>query len=146
MSARDLRHVAAFSGLAFTLAWLVALPLWFGDGLVSPWFPLVAVVMMTTPAVAALAVVSFLERPQQRARALGLWPVTPIRRLLGYAALALSVPVAIVLAALPIGALLGVFPADFVTFSAFRATLDQQRGAAGVEELPLPVGTLVAIQ
>ncbi len=102
--------------------------------------------MMTTPAVAALVVVFFLERPQQRARALGLWPLKPIRRLLGYAALAISVPIALVLAALPIGALLGVFPADFVTFSAFRAALDQQRGAAGVEELPLPVGTLVAIQ
>ncbi len=146
MGARDLRHVVAFTGLAFALAWLVALPLWFGDGLASPWFPVVAVGMMTTPAVAALVVVSFLERPQQRARALGLWPLTPVRRLLGYAALAISVPIALVLAALPVGALLGVFPADFVNFSGFRATLDQRVGAAGAEELPLPVGAMVAIQ
>ena len=74
MSARDLRHVVAFTGLASTLAWLVALPLWFGDGLVSPWFPLVAVVVMTTPAAAALVVVSCLERPQQPAR-VAAWPV-----------------------------------------------------------------------
>ncbi len=146
MGARDLRYVMAFTGLAFALAWLVALPLWFGDGLASPWFPVVAVGMMTTPAVAALVVVSFLERPQQRARALGLWPLTPVRRLLGYAALAISVPIALVLAALPVGALLGVFPADFVNFSGFRATLDQRVGAAGAEELPLPVGAIVAIQ
>lgn len=146
MSARDLRHVVAFTGLAFTLAWLVALPLWFGDGLASPWFPLVAVVMMMTPAVAALVVVFFLERPQQAARALGLWPLTPVRRLLGYATLAIVVSIALVLAALPIGALLGVYPADFVTFSGFRVALDQQLGAAGVEELPLPVGSVIAIQ
>ncbi len=144
--ARDLRLVVAFTGLAIALAWLVALPLWFGDGLASPWSTPVAVGMMTTPAVAALVVVFLLERPQQPARALGLWPLTPIRRLLGYAALAITVSIALVLAALPVGALLGVYPADFVTFSGFRAALDQQLGAAGVEELPLPVGTVVAIQ
>jgi membrane protease YdiL (CAAX protease family) len=142
----DLRHVVVFTGLAFALAWLVALPLWLGDGLASPWFPLVAVGVMTTPAVAALVVVLLLERPQHPARVLGLWPLTPVRRLLGYTALALVVPIALVLAALPIGALLGVYPADFTTFSGFRAVLDQQLRAAGVEELPLPVGTLVAVQ
>ena len=146
LSARDLRHVVVFTGLAFALAWLVALPLWTGDGLASPWFPLVAVGVMTTPAIAALVVVLLLERPQQPARALGLWPLTPVRRLLGYAALAVAVPVALVLVALPVGALLGVYPADFTTFSGFRAVLDQQLGAAGVEELPLPIGTLVAVQ
>ena len=145
-STRDLRHVVIFTGLAFALAWLVALPLWTGDGLDSPWFPLVAVGVMTTPAVAALVVVLLLERPQQPARTLGLWPVTPVRRLLGYGALAVIVPIALVLVALPVGALLGVYPADSTTFSGFRAALDQQLSAAGVEELPLPIGTLVAVQ
>jgi membrane protease YdiL (CAAX protease family) len=142
----DLRHVVVFTGLAIALAWLVALPLWTGDGLASPWFPLVAVAVMTTPAVAALVVVLLLERPRHPARVLGLWPLTPVRRLLGYGALALVVPIALVLAALPVGALLGVYPADFTGFSGFRAVLDQQLRAAGVEELPLPIGTLVAVQ
>jgi hypothetical protein len=39
-----------FIAVAFALAWLVALPLWFGDGLASSWFLLVAVAVMTTPA------------------------------------------------------------------------------------------------
>jgi membrane protease YdiL (CAAX protease family) len=136
----------AFTGLAPALAWLVALPLWLGDGLASPWFPLVAVAVMTTPAVAALVVVLLLERPQHPARALGLRPSTPVRRLLGYSALAVAVSIALVLVALPVGALLGVYPADVTTFSGFRAALDQQLGAAGVQELPLPIGTLVAVQ
>lgn len=47
------------------------------------------------------------------------------------------------LPALPVGALLGVHPADFTGFSAFRQMLDGQAGAA---EIPMPVGTLVALQ
>ncbi len=101
-----------FIAVAFALAWLVALPLWFGDGLASSWFLLVAVAVMTTPAIAALVVVFFVERPQEKGWTLGLWPLGPARRLFGYAALRIVVPIALVLMALPIGALLGVCPAD----------------------------------
>lgn len=139
----DLRSVGVFVALAFALAWLVALPLWTGDGLATPWFPVAAIAMMMTPAIAALIVVFFVESPQRKAAALGIWPVTPIRRLLGYSVLGIVVPIALVLVALPIGALFGVYPADFVNFSAFQQTLDEQSGGA---ELPLPVGALVAIQ
>lgn len=41
---------------AYGLAWLVALPLWFGDRLTSPWFTPVAMAMMFTPSLAVLAV------------------------------------------------------------------------------------------
>lgn len=143
MSGRDLRSIGVFTALAFALAWLFALPLWFGDGLSEPWFPLVATATMTTPAIAALVVVFFVERPRRKAWTLGLWPLTPVRRLLGYAALGIVVPIALVLAALPVGALLGVYPADFAHFSAFRQVLDEQAGTAGI---PIPVGALIAIQ
>jgi membrane protease YdiL (CAAX protease family) len=132
-----------FVALAFGLAWLVALPLWLGDGLAEPSFPVVAVAVMATPALAALVVVFFVERPARKAEALGLWPVKPARRLVRYGALGIVVPIALVLVALPVGALLGVYPADFATFSAFGQVLD---GRAGTAELPVSTEVLVAIQ
>jgi membrane protease YdiL (CAAX protease family) len=146
MDRRDRRSVAVFLALAFALAWLVALPLWFGDGLATPWFPLIAVAVMITPAIAALVVVFFVERPQHKARTLGLWPLTPVRRVFGYAALGIVVPIALVLVALPVGALLGVYPADFANLSAFRQLLDAQAGASGVDELPISPEALLALQ
>ncbi|WP_062436923.1 CPBP family intramembrane glutamic endopeptidase [Herbidospora daliensis] len=143
MTGRDLRSIGVFTAVAFGLAWLLALPLWFGDGLASPWFTVVAVATMTTPAIAALVVVFLMERPQQGPATLGLWPLRPVRRVLGYGAAGIGVSIALVLAALPVGALLGVFPADFVNFSAFRQVLAQQAGAA---EIPIPIGALVVIQ
>ncbi|MFY7068250.1 CPBP family intramembrane glutamic endopeptidase [Nocardiopsis changdeensis] len=145
-SRHDLRSVAVFTGLAFALAWLFALPLWLGEGIADPWFAPVAVAVMGTPAIAALVVVFFVERPPHKARTLGLWPLRPARRVLGYAAAGILVPIALVLAALPVGALLGVYPADFTGFSAFREVLDEQAGALGADGIPVPVGVLVAVQ
>nr|WP_062339357.1 CPBP family intramembrane glutamic endopeptidase [Herbidospora sakaeratensis] len=141
MSGRDLRSIGVFTAVAFGLAWLLALPLWFGDGLASPWFTVVAVATMTTPAIAALIVVFFVERPRQKTSTLGLWPLRPVRGVVGYGALGILVSIVLVLLALPVGALLGVFPADFVNFSAFEQVLDEQAA-----EVPIPIGALVAIQ
>lgn len=146
MNTRDARAVAVFIAVAVLLAWLVAMPLWLGDGLASPWFLPVSIAMMLTPAVAAVLAVLVADRPGRRLRALGITPLTPVRRLLGYLALGLVVPVALVLVALPVGALLGVFPADFVHFSAFREVTAAQLTAAGLDEPPLPIGALVALQ
>ncbi|MER3388608.1 MAG: CPBP family intramembrane glutamic endopeptidase [Microcella sp.] len=141
-----MRLVVIFLALAFGLSWLVALLLWLGDGLASPFFGLIAVLMMTTPAIAALVVVFFVEKPANRARTLGLWPLGRPGRFLGYLALAIVVPVSLILVALPIGALLGVYPADFVNFSGFQAALDAQLEASGAPPLPIPIGVLVALQ
>lgn len=149
MTSRDLRSLTVFVILALGLSWLVALPLWLGEGLASPWFSVVSIGMMFTPAIAALVVVFLVERPegpQRRARALGLWPMKPVGRFIGYLALGLVVPVALVLVALPIGAWFGVYPADFVNFSAFQQMLESQLTAAGAPELALPIGVLVALQ
>ena len=48
--------------IAYALAWLVALPLWLGDGLASPFFLPCSVAMMFTPTVASVVVVRFMER------------------------------------------------------------------------------------
>ena len=143
---KNARSMLIFLVIAFGLSWLLALPLWLGDGLVEPMFGVIAVAMMFTPAIAAIVVVFVVERPQHKARMLGLWPLKPAGRFIGYLALGLIVPVALILVALPLGALLGVYPADFVTFSAFQQMLDTQLAAAGVTELPIPIGVLVGLQ
>lgn len=147
LSGQEARRIAVFVAIAVALAWLVALPLWLGDGLASPLFPFVAVAMMATPAVAALIMVFAVERPRQGARVLGLWPPRPARRLIGYALLGIVVPIALALVALPIGSLLGVYPADFTEFSGFEQFVTEQARAAGVmEQLPVEIGVLVALQ
>lgn len=144
--ARSTQSVAVFLTIAFGLSWLVALPLWFGDGLRSPMFPFLALAMMFTPAVAAIIVVYFVERPKDKAKALGLWPLKPVRRLILYLMLGLIVPAVLVLIALPVGALLGVYPADFVTFSAFQELADSQLAQAGAASIQIPIGILIALQ
>ncbi|GHD83932.1 CAAX prenyl protease-like protein [Salinibacterium amurskyense] len=143
------KPVPIFTALSFGLAWLFALPLWFTGGLTNPFFTVFALAMMFTPAIAALIVVFFVEKhPDARSRraALGLGSVRPVGRFLRYLALALVIPPALILAALVVGALVGVYPADFVNFSGFEAMLDSQLEALGQAPLPIPIGLLVAAQ
>lgn len=137
-----LRPLPTFLILAFGLAWLVALPLWLGGGLANPLMPVIALAMMATPALSAVIVVQYVERPASRAEALGLKPVGGARRLIPFLALGLVVPIALIALALPIGALLGVYHPDLVHFSGFRAQLE----ALGAAMPPIPIAVLVAIQ
>src|SRR5690625_5141526 len=116
---RTARLVAVFIILSYALAWAVALPLWLGDGLADSRFGILAAAMMLTPTVAALAVVLLLEKPANIWRTLRIWPQGRPARFIGYLALAIVVPTALCLVALPIGAWLGVFPADFANLSGF---------------------------
>ncbi|QYH36850.1 CPBP family intramembrane glutamic endopeptidase [Salinibacterium sp. M195] len=141
--------VVVFLAVSFGLSWLFALPLWLSGGLENPLFIVFALAMMFTPAIAALVVVFFVEKhPDGRSRrhALGLGSVRPVGRFLRYLALALVVPPALILAALLVGAALGVYPADFVHFSGFQEMLDGQLEALGQAPLPVPIGLLVAAQ
>ena len=140
------RPIALFLLIAFGLAWLVALPLWFGDGLASPLFLVVAIAMMATPTIAALIVVFLVERPANKAQALGLRPLGPRRRFIGFLALGLLVPIALSLIALVVGSLLGVYQADLVEFSGFAEAARAQLATAGVTSLPAPIGVIVAVQ
>ncbi|GAA3645841.1 CPBP family intramembrane metalloprotease [Microbacterium marinilacus] len=135
-----------FVAVAAGLAWAVALPLWAGDGLQSPLFRVFAVAMMFTPTIAALVVVFFVEKPRHKARALGLVPLRPVGRLIGYLALGFVIPVVICFAALPLGAFIGVFPADFAGLSGFRQITEWQLAQAGIDELPMPIEALAALQ
>ncbi|MGO1770427.1 MAG: lysostaphin resistance A-like protein, partial [Microbacterium sp.] len=72
--------VTAYAAIAIALGWAVCLPLWFGDGLASPLFGVLAVALMFTPTVAAL-IMTFATVPKGgRARYLGLLPFRPVAR------------------------------------------------------------------
>ncbi|PPF45579.1 CPBP family intramembrane metalloprotease domain-containing protein [Pseudoclavibacter sp. AY1F1] len=152
MTTREKLSVGVFLILAFGLAWLVTMPLWLGEGLAHPWFTVISIAMMLTPAIAALVAVFVVERPTRPWRALGVVPLKPARRLISYLALALVVPVALVLVALPIGALFGVYSMDLVSFSGYQAILDQQLAAASastgteIPQIDVPIALLVLAQ
>jgi uncharacterized protein len=143
-----IRPIAVFLAIAFGLSWLIALPLWLGDGLASPLFPVIAVAIMATPAIAALVVVFVVERPARKGVALGLRPLGTARRFIGFLALAIAIPIALIALALVVGSLLGVYHADLVNFSGFSALIDAQLSAAGAStsSLTLPIAALVAVQ
>jgi len=148
----DRRAVAAFLVLAYGLAWLAVLPLWLGDGLADPLFLACALAMMAAPAAAALLVTRLVERPVPgaeapgTARRLGLWPLAPFRRLVPYLAAGLFLPIVLVAGGLALGAVFGVYRPDLAGFSGFRAVLEQQAAASGVQVPEVPTGVLVAAQ
>lgn len=145
MTRVPVRAVIVFVVLAIALAWAVALPLYFTGGFANPFAIAVPVAMMATPTVAALIVVRFVDRPASIPRELGLWPLRPARRLLAYLGLAVLVPAGIVIGALFVGAALGVYPADFTEFSAFREAIAAQEAATG-QSLPMSIELIVALQ
>ncbi len=118
--------VIVFVAVSFALAWLVALPLWLGDGLAEPISVFLLPVMMFTPAVAAL-VVTFVMRvpaPGQRARFLGLWPLRPAKRVIWLMVAGWLVPPLLVGLGVLLSAALGFVQLD-LTFAAFAAELEK---------------------
>ncbi|MEV7609624.1 CPBP family intramembrane glutamic endopeptidase [Microbacterium sp. NPDC089320] len=134
--------VVVFVALSCGLAWLVALPLWLGDGLAEPsaWFLLPA--MMMTPAVAAL-VVTFALRvpaPGERLRFLGVWPLRPARRVVWLMVAGWLVPPLLVVLGIVVAAALGWVRLD-PTFPAFSAEIAKALPAGA----PMPPVEIVVI-
>ncbi|MGX1695285.1 CPBP family intramembrane glutamic endopeptidase [Microbacterium keratanolyticum] len=138
--------IAAFIGIAFLLAWLIALPLWLSDGLESPLARLLVPVMMLTPGVAAVIVVAFIEKPASKAFTLGMTASRPLGRWVGFMALGLLAPIGLTLIALVVGSWLGQFPADFFGLSGFQQLTEEQLADSGINELPVSVEILVVAQ
>ncbi|MFF1538494.1 CPBP family intramembrane glutamic endopeptidase [Microbacterium sp. NPDC058269] len=127
--------VIVFVAVSFALAWLVALPLWLGDGLAEPISVFLLPVMMFTPAVAAL-VAMFVMRvpaPGHRARFLGLWPLRPAKRVVWLIVAGWLVPPLLVGLGVLMSAALGFVQLD-LTFAAFAAELERAVPAGA----PLP--------
>lgn len=118
--------VIVFVAVSFALAWLVALPLWLGDGLAEPISVLLLPVMMFTPAVAALVVTFVMRVPArgQRARFLGLWPMRPAKRVIWLMVAGWLVPPLLVGLGILLSAALGFVQLD-LTFAAFAAELEK---------------------
>lgn len=134
--------VLAFVLLACGLAWLVALPLWLGDGLAEPLAPVLLVVMMLTPAVAALIVTFALGAPARgaRVRFLGLWPLRPAKRVVWLLLIGWLGPPIVVALGILIAAALGFVQLDF-TFAGLSAQIEQALPAGA----PMPPVGLVVI-
>ncbi|MGX1934797.1 CPBP family intramembrane glutamic endopeptidase [Microbacterium resistens] len=133
----------AFLVLALGLAWLVALPLWLGDGLASPMFGLLASLMMFTPAIAAVLVMLIL-RPVprgERLRFLGMWPLRPAKRVVWLSVIALFAPILLVAASVAVAAACGWVQLDLAGFSGFAQVLE----ASVPEGTPLPPPIVVIL-
>lgn len=125
-----------FVVLALGLAWLVALPLWTGEGLSSPLAGPLVQLMMFTPAVAVL-IVMLVMRPVpagQRLRFLGMWPLRPARRVVWMSVLGLFGPVVLIALSVAVAALCGWVQLDLVEFSGFAQTIAQ----SVPEGVPMP--------
>lgn len=134
--------VLVFVVLSCGLAWLVALPLWLGDGLAEPSTGYLLPVMMLTPAVAALAVTFAMKvpRPGARLRFLGLWPLRPARRVVWLMVIGWLVPPVLVALGILVAAAVGFVDLD-PTFSGFAAEIAKALPAGA----PMPPVELVVI-
>lgn len=127
--------VVVFVLTACALAWLVALPLWLGDGLAEPLTVVLLPVMMFTPALATLVVMFVMGVPArgQRARFLGLWPLRPAARVIWLMVAGWLVPPLLVGLGILLSAALGFVQLD-LTFAALAAQLQNSLPAG----TPLP--------
>ena len=136
------RAVGVFTVLALGLAWAACAPLWLsGQGLQDPQFGLWAVVMMYTPTVAALIVVIRTVRPRRIPQLLGLWPIRPLRRTIGFCVLALLGLCALPLLAILLGGAMGLIDLDVQNLSGMA----QNPVFAETNGLPLQLVLIVTI-
>ncbi|MEU0572845.1 CPBP family glutamic-type intramembrane protease, partial [Nonomuraea sp. NPDC005983] len=137
-----MKALPAFLVAAFGLSWLVALPLWLGDGLGSPLVPVLATLMMFTPSAGVLAAWLVSRVPfRQWARETGL-TLGERKGRTGLLVLTawLGIPLLAFLA-LAVSAALGLVALDLSGFSLLRAGLRAQ----GAPEPAVP-GLLAATQ
>ena len=138
------RAVALFAVLAWGLAWLICLPLWFGEGLATPGALILITGMMFAPTVAVVVTMLLTGRPRrgERLRALGIWPLRPAKPVVWMMVIGWLGPLAVVLLALGIAVALGWLHPDLT----FPLIAEQLRASvpAGVA-LP-PLGVIVLAQ
>ncbi|GAB3601178.1 lysostaphin resistance A-like protein [Microbacterium tumbae] len=133
----------AFVALACGLAWLVALPLWISGGLANPLAGALVPVMMFTPALAVLIVMTALRPVPKggRLRFLGMWPLRPAKRVVWLSVAALFAPVALVAVSIAVAAVFGWVQLDLIGFSGFAETL----AASLPEGVPAPPAIVVVL-
>lgn len=126
----DVRGVVGFVLVAYLPAWLLTLPLWLtGDGVSWSWFPATLAVMMFMPGIAVVVVARWISPVPRVLRYTGITNKGGIKAWWAYGLIGWLAPPMAMTLALVVGALLGVYHADWTGFSA----LAQQsgRGQAG---------------
>jgi CAAX protease family protein len=142
----DIKAVCLFYAVAFSLNWLLTLPLWLsGQGLHMPIALGLLPLIMFTPAIGVIAVRVFLPQSVQpiigvTGLRIGKWPSCLQYWLFGWFAVT-----ALALAAPFVGALLGMYRLDLQDFSGFRQLLRHQPGAETALQ-NIPFRTLLFIQ
>lgn len=136
--------VVLFTVLACGLAWLICLPLWLGQGLATPGAVILISAMMFAPGVAAILTLLLTGSPRkgERLRSLGIWPLRPVKQVIGVAVLGWLAPFGLVLLALGVAIACGWLHPDL----SFPLLAEQLKHAvpAGVA-LP-PMGVIVLAQ
>jgi len=136
------RAVVVFVVLAFGLAWAACSPMWIsGQGLQDPRFGLWTILMMYTPTVAALVAVFLVHRPRSVPRLLGLWPLRPRGRTIGFCLLALFGLCALPLLAILLGGALGLVQLDLQNLSGMAQSPILQ----SAQDVPLQLVLIISI-
>ncbi|MGB4137009.1 MAG: type II CAAX endopeptidase family protein [Microbacterium sp.] len=135
--------IVAYAVLACGLAWLVALPLWLGNGLAEPFATPLISAMMFTPALAVLLVMLIL-RPIPRGgrlRFLGMWPLRPAKRVVWMMVLGWLAPPVIVFATVLVAGAFGWISLDLAHLSGFTEVLE----ASLLAGVPAPPAIVVIV-
>lgn len=129
------RHIIWFGIGTYTLAWLIALPLYLVDDeqLFQLLYTPVALAMMFIPGLVAWSIVRKNHPKGHRAANLGFARPRPLPRFFGYLALAFALPLAIGILSMPIASALGFYELDLVSFSGLHQVLAD----AGLTEIPI---------
>jgi membrane protease YdiL (CAAX protease family) len=136
--------ILAFICLSFALAWAVALPLWQGAGIESPYLTPIAVVMMFTPALAAFIVGKVTDPRAAMAASLGLSSWRPWRRTLRFSLFAMLASLLMMVVALLVAAALGLYRFDIVHFSGLAEMVKTQFAGREAQLAKLPSPGLLA--
>lgn len=121
------RAVVIFVVVALGLAWAIQSPLWIsGEGLASPLFMPLTLGMMFTPTVATFVVVLFVRRPRSIPRLLGLAPLRPVKRTLGFVALAFVGFPLLAIASMLLGQAMGLIRLDIAGLSGLAQLMTLQ--------------------
>uniref|UniRef100_A0A942SYL3 CPBP family intramembrane metalloprotease n=1 Tax=Neobacillus citreus TaxID=2833578 RepID=A0A942SYL3_9BACI len=126
-------------------AWATASPLWAsGDGLRSPLAGVLLPAMMYTPAIAVLIVVAVeRRRPRDVIGALGIWPLRPVKRVVGFTVAGILATPLVIIAGIALAALCGWLHLDLLHLSGFREAL---RSTAGEAADAIPVRLVAIVQ
>ncbi len=107
------RAIVMFLVISLGLPWLIQIPVWTTGGIMpggelNPLFLPLTTAMMFTPAIAAVIVTLTLQKPARPGRFLGLVPLRPWRRTVGYSVFGILGAWALGVLAIVVGSAVGV--------------------------------------